>query len=115
MRRELILDSGIAETNDQFHAEPLATDLHGFSRIDLLIFLLYPWESVPIRGQYYFFSFFSPFSAFSAGAASAPSSSVSCLPFLITSGSAGAAAASAAAASGVATTSSFTEVTCATG
>src|SRR5581483_1985015 len=59
----------------------------------------------------YFFSFLSGFSE----PASAPSSSVSCLPFLITSGSAGPVAASAAAASGVAATSSFTDVTCATG
>src|SRR5579872_6615507 len=115
MRRELILDSGIAETNNQFHARRAAsefqraTDSHRFSRIEKTS---YPFESSLIRGRFlYLFSFFSAFS----GAASAPSSSVSCLPFLMTSGSAGAAAASAATASGVATTSSFTEVTCATG
>src|SRR5258708_33338500 len=75
MRRELILDAGIAQPNDQLHAT-------------------------------YFFA--------GAAAGSAPSSAVSCLPFLMTSGSAGAAAAASAVASGVATTSSFTDVTCAT-
>src|SRR6266571_724340 len=53
------------------------------------------------------------FFAGGAFSVSAPSS-VSCLPFLMTSGSAGPAAAASAVASGVATTSSFTAVTCAT-
>src|ERR1700692_3412178 len=110
MRRELILDAWIAETNDQFHAE-LISSAHVPS---------FAWQDS--RGlsphEHYFFSFFSaffsPFSGFSAPPAS-PSPSASALPFLITSGSLGVAPASAATASGVATTSSFTEVTCATG
>src|SRR4029077_374039 len=92
MRRELILDSGIAETNDQFHAESASSVHVGTAAIGCP-----PSEARLVRPGSYFFSFFSAFS----GAASAPSSSVSCLPFLMTSGSAGAAVASAAAASGV--------------
>src|SRR5215469_6879256 len=87
VRRELIFDSGIAQSNDQFHARSQAATTPGSARPDRR-------KRLPLRGSY-FFSFFSAFSGFS-GAASAPSS-VSCLPFLITSGSAGAAAASAAA------------------
>src|SRR6185437_14223103 len=105
VRRELIFDSRIAKSNNQFHVR----------RWSLVVG---PWQKAKTRTTklvddqrpttaLYFFSFFS------AGASA--SSSVSCLPFLITSGSAGAAAASAAVASGVATTSSLIVMMCATG
>src|SRR3981189_1213317 len=110
VRRELVLDSRIAQTDDQFHA--------------ISSWLLSCWplaRSSRLAARTYFLSFFSLFSAFSPfsgfglpfGSPSAsPSPSVSCLPFLMTSGSAGVAAASATT-SGAATTSSFTVVMCA--
>src|SRR5271170_7264045 len=133
MRRELILDTRIAEPNNQFHAVSISSACaHGEVRLSSRASVLCaardlgePRDSTEPalrerkrpKGAFgslpYFFSFFSAFfsafSGFSAAAAS-PSSSVSALPFLMTSGSAGAAPASAAT-----TTSSFTDVTWATG
>src|SRR5512141_2581687 len=107
MRRELIFNSRIAKSNNQFHVGRWSLVVGrwqkpGLKRPD--------WPTTKGRRPttiLYFFSFFS------AGAS--PSSSVSCLPFLMTSGSAGAAAASPATASGVATTSSLMLMMCATG
>src|SRR5579885_3492621 len=82
VRRELVLDARIAETDNQLHS-------------------------------YFLPSAFLPPSALPP--ASGAASSVSCLPFLMTSGSAGAAAASAPASAGAASTTSFTDVMCATG
>src|SRR6202040_2776799 len=108
VRRELVLDARVAQPDNQFHA---------FVQF-VLQRLLLCWADRRPTMRSYFFSFFSAFSAFAgfSAAGSAPSSpSTSCLPFLMTSGSAGTAPASAATASGVATTSSFTVMTWATG
>src|SRR5438445_11491868 len=85
VRRELILDSGIAETDNQLHSYFLPSSFLPPSPL--------PPSALP---------------------PSAPSS-VSCLPFFMTSGSDGAAATSVAASAGAASTTSFTEVMWATG
>src|SRR5262249_44174823 len=101
VRRELVFDSRIAKTNEQFH-------------------VAYFLPSMIAQTNHQFHPlYFLPSGAFLPSLPSLPSaagisSSVSCLPFLMTSGSAGAAAASAATASGVGATSSFTEVMWAT-
>src|SRR5437868_2253662 len=86
VRRELVLDAGIAQTDNQLHSYFLPS-----------AFL--PPSALPP-------SVLPP---------SAAPSSVSCLPFLMTSGSAGAAATSVTASAGAASTTSFTEVMWATG
>src|SRR5581483_4707292 len=97
MRRELIFDSGIAETNNQFHARSESSNQAYFHpEANAFCPPKDPGEPCdasrslrcigPATGSLpYFFSFLSDFSE----PASALSSSVSCLPFLITSGSAG--------------------------
>src|SRR3954453_16072048 len=85
VRRELILDSRIAEADNQLHSYFLPSAFLPPSPL--------PPSALP---------------------PSAPSS-VSCLPFFMTSGSDGAAATSVAASAGAASTTSFTEVMWATG
>src|SRR4029079_8524279 len=90
VRRELVFDSGISETDYEFH------DRFLYVKERLLV------ASRELRtasdrgardsklGTRNYFSFFSFLLSLASGAAgSAPSSSVSCLPFLMTSGSAG--------------------------
>src|SRR5437016_690754 len=87
VRRELVLDAGIAQTDNQLHSYFLPS---AFLPPSALLPSVLPPSAAP--------------------------SSVSCLPFLMTSGSAGAAAATSAPASaGAASTTSFTDVIWATG
>src|ERR1041385_5766885 len=94
MRRVLILDSGISQTDDQFHAVSLSSTSTGrvtacvrveaglVPRVAILFLLASLADGAsPVSTRAhpnYFFSFFS------AGA-SAASPSVSCLPFLMRS------------------------------
>src|SRR5258708_35526732 len=86
VRRELVLDSRIAQNDDQVHA--------------ISSWLLSCWplaRSSRLAARTYFLSFFSLFSGLAfpfASPSASPSPSASFLPFFITFGSAGVAAAS---------------------